>query len=392
MAFSRKGASATVESGDQKINLFAEFDILQGTYQGFLDESQDIPDALLPDKVKEALKSVAQLIGFSEYDVDTISTLYWSVNKDSKKLYPPSLKAYGDGVAIVWGKKLIPVKPEELKDISKFSMSFNDNGPSLHVDISGYCMPIRVALSNDCRGENYKLKKAQLMAAWATGNFSGCLDRGEDRLKWSDVADGVTVEIHEAQAVMDREVPTQISYFDVLAIYNDQPYKMYAPGSVADWQNKEITEPIIFTKKGSIAVDSDGKEYSLGNGVPKLATLQIGIEYKVVGYKVTLETFKDNKQAYQAVIDVVSPDDGLILKVKGNTTILNKVQTNPVITQEEPATLVIHSIRKTDKGNIVMCSFNTKAEENDPYIQALKKREAELKAKNQAKISAAVPF
>jgi hypothetical protein len=404
MPFAKKekeSNSAASGNDASKLNLTAAFDDLNVMLQSVITETQAIPDSYLtPDPqlfggadAREALKEVAALIGFNDYDPEKISTLYMLVKDDGgKNLYGPSLKAYGSGVAVIWGQKVIPLDNSESFGSDKFSIMVGEYGASLLVDPSGYCMPITVGLDAEyAKADSYKTFKTKLMTLRTAGAIAPYLKRGEPMLKWGDVKDGETVSFYEVTAVNDKDDPSKVKYYKALAEYNGAPFSMYCPGDAAQWTGVVIgDEPIVLTKvSGSSITSADGKVYEIKGSFTKLSELEVGSEYKVTGF-----TAKDGKYGREVLLDVISPK-GEALKVNGNTLIVQRLGNAPSseITPDNPAKLFIDSIGVTKSGKArVICRLVTSGDEESPMIKQLRQRQAELAAQKETALAGTIPF
>jgi hypothetical protein len=386
MVFKKASTSAVADQSSAKMNLTAMFDDLDNQFQGVVVESQAISDSFLPADVQSALKAVAELVGFAEYNSE-VCTLFMSVRNGEKRMYGPSLKAHEGSAAIVWGKHVIPLDPTENLRSSKYSITPTEYGGRILVDASGYCMPIGISFESQwVKKDAFTSFKNKMLTLGTAEEISGYLNRSEEIIKWSEVEDGATAEFHSISAVYDREEPTKVKYFMALAMLNGTACRMYAPGDVAQWEGVEIgDEPLLLTKNGKIITSNTGATYEMKGGFKysKLAELEMGVEYKVVKFEVD----NDGNFGPKVVLDVLSGDE--VLKVNGNTFINRRLLTAPLdtITESSPAKLIVDSIIPTKNGKTkVSCRLTLAADAESPMLIALRKQQAELMAKKTAAV------
>jgi hypothetical protein len=397
MAFSKKSAS---DSASNVVKLEGAIEAMNVEFQAFCQVSQSIPDTDLPDEIIEGLKACAELIGFA-YDVNTVSSFYMAVRDGSKQLYGPALKAYGEGLAIIWGNNVIPVDGEESTGSIKFVKSVGDRGVRLMLDPKGYSLPISVSLDPlHGKKEAYELLKGEFNTFLTLDEFTPYLNRGESALMWSEVPDGGIVRTYSIIKAMDPENHEVVKSYRGLSLYDGKPCWVFMPGEMEDWEGVTIDEehPLVFTKNGSSAVDGDGNAYEikLGGVFTKIAFLNAETTYNVIGF-----TFKEKGQfGPEYVLDVVMPSDqkiritkdkqaveiavtkGQIVKVNGNKVIEGALKGKPLtaISAEKPATLTVNSVFKNNTGKDASdITFVLDEYKNNARLQRLAARQAALK-------------
>lgn len=386
MVFKKASTSAVVDQSSAKMNLTAMFEELDTQFQGVVVESQAISDSFLPADVQAALKAVADLVGFAEYGPE-VCTLFMSVRNGEKRMYGPSLKAHEGSAAIAWGKHVIPLDPAENLRSSKYSITPTEYGGRILVDASGYCMPIGISFESQwVKKDAFTSFKNKMLTLGTAEEISGYLNRSEEIIKWSEVEDGATAEFHSLTAVYDREDPTKVKYFMALAMLNGTACRMYAPGDTAQWEGVEIGDnPLLLTKNGKVITDSAGNTYEMKGGFKysKMAELEMGVEYKVIGFSVD----SGGEYGPKVLLDVVSGAE--MLKVNGNTFINKRLLTaSPeTITESAPATLIVDSVTPTKNGKSkANCRLTLAADNESPMLQKLRQQQAELAAKKTAAV------
>jgi hypothetical protein len=397
MAFSKKTAA---DSASNVSKLGPAIEQMDAEFQAFCQVSQPIPDIDLPDEIIEGLEACAKLIGFT-YDVNEVSTFYMAVREGSKQLYGPALKAYGEGLAIIWGGNVIPVDGEESTSSAKFMKAVGEKAVRLMLDPKGYSLPLSVSLDPlHGKKDAYETLKSEFETFLTLDEFTPYLNRGESALMWSEVPDGGIVRTYSIIKAMDPENPEVVKSYRGLSLYEGKPCWVFMPGEMEDWEGVTIDEenPLVFTKNGSGVADGGGKVYEIkmGGVFTKIAFLNAETTYTVTGFSVK----EKGPYGPEYVLDVVIPSDqkiritkdkqtleiavtrGQIIKVNGNKAIEGALKGKPLtsITEEKPATLTVNSVFKNNTGKDASdITFVLDEYKSNARLQRLAARQAALK-------------
>lgn len=383
MVFKKRTATKTAESaassGSVKPNLKAEIEDFQLQLETVLTQSMPIDDADLPESLQKGLADIAELIGHADYDPSSTATFYYRVNDDGdKRLYGPSMSAYGGSAGIKWADKFIQVDESESLASEKFQLIPEDNGAYISVDVSGYNFPLGLRIKPEYRkDENFKTKIVTLRTCEALSDY---LQRGEPLVKWQEVKDSDKIEFYEVWPVMDRDDKDRVKYGLALGTLNDEPRRFYCPGEWAQWtaiasSGIDPDEPIVLAKKDNCC-EWNGVVFELRGSFKKLADLTIGASYKVIGFDK-----RDSQWGTQVVLKVV--DGTSTVMVNGNTYAKQRllVANPPVITEDKPATLHVDNISETRSGNKkVSIRLVTQSDSSNPLLDKLKAKQAKLAA------------
>jgi hypothetical protein len=387
MAFKKRETVPTTEASvvsQSKPNLKAEIESFSLVLESALTASMNIPDEDLPQSLRDGLTEVAKIIGL-EYDPISTSTFFFAVRNDGEKyLYGPSLKAHGDSACIVWGQSVIELKEEELLSSDKFQI-VPDQRPIVLIDVSGFAFPVSVSLS-----EPYKRQEdfnTRLLTLRTMGALAPYLNRGEPILKWSEVKDGEAIEFYEKYPVYDRNDETRVKYGLVLGTLQDQPVRFYLPGSWEEWADTPFSpdQPARVEKNGMTITCLD-RHFELKGSFKKLADLEIGKKYKVVGHKA-----QDGQFGVQSVLSLIDGDS--VFSVNGNTYCKQRLlgSNPPSISEDEPAELIVDSISVMKNGNKkVNCRLLTASDKANPLLAKLKAKAAENAKINAGEVAPAL--
>lgn len=384
--FKSKSATAAVSSDEpQKVNLQDSIKQLSVQIENVFDETTPIlDDSLIPQPVKDGFAEVAKMIGFA-YDSKKHSTLYLNVKDDgSKRVYGPTLKAFGDSVAIVWSKEIIPLPGDtKITGSNVFQIIPGENGAEVMIDITGYCFPVSISfLGEYVKGDAFESFKTKLFTLQTAEDLSEYLNRAETFVKWGDIPVGASVTIASVTKAVDFNDGTKVRY-NALAMIGEDVHRISCPGKPEQWEGVTLTEPIVLMKQDAgLVVGPDGTQYVLGAAFKKLAELYVDgtyAEYSVVGYKTgRSERFKKDEASLDVVID------GAICKVNGNSFIVKFLKSAPEITQEKPATLVVKGLSKTKNDHDQVSVELRLAEADEPeHVKAMRLYKAKMQAERQ---------
>lgn len=373
--------SGVAGSEAKKPNIKQRIDYLETILPGSVAESMALPDAMLDDDLREAFPAIAALIGHTEYNLNTATTLYCAVDKESgtTRLYPPSLKAFDDTACIIWGEHriILPVDTSISGDLYRSFRSETDY--FLFVDISGYCFPIRIPMDREkAKDPNFQL---QFATFGTVAQLAPHLQRGEPLQKWSEIPEGTTVLVYDATPVYDREEGKthEVKYGIGLGCIegSESPIRFYMPGDWADWTGIDwavLENPIALVKKDrtTIHVPSQQKDLEIKSGVSftKVSELVIGHTYSITGYKIE----RGGKYGDKVVFYAKSPE-GADLAINGNAYMNNRIlkaAIEPVISDQQPATFIVNGVSDTRDGKKkANCVLTLPEDTANPFLQRM---------------------
>jgi hypothetical protein len=350
----------------QKPICSVHIDELEALLKQYLTESKAIQDSDLSEPLKSAVAEVAKLLGFTEYNKDKTETFYFAVNSDSSRIRTPSIRKYGDSIAINWGLKTIVIAGDTPIKSKDLMLSVEDWGCILFVDPRGYNFPLSMGLKAEFIGKDkFKTIKTDMNLALTAKDLSNFLQHGEPVVKWSDIADGTVVNVTEKEAVIDRNNAQEVKWYYGITEINELPSRIYLPGKSDNWH--KATMPLQLRKVNDSAVtDGAGNTYELGGSFAKLSELNIGQLYAIVG----VETSTGQYGEQYLLISSTG------LKINANTAIARRLTgTNPPeISEKMPAKLIVDSIKELATGNKqAMARLTCWEDMNNPVIKKLMK-------------------
>jgi hypothetical protein len=354
----KMGGGAVAEA-PTSFNLSASFPLIITQLEaGVNDKSTAFLDKLIgmaEPQTAAALAEMAALIGFSDYNPDTHSTFFVSVDEKtgSKNTYGPKLVAFQTGLAIVWSKVIIPIAADtsiDSKDL--FLFEAGEKSASFTVNTRGACMPISVMLADRKGYENQAQEMKRTIAT--AGDLMPYLQRGEEIVKWEDVAEGSYMELYKTTAVYDNAEPPALRYCIGLVELNGEIVRVYCPGEASDWVNFVPSDAgFQLTKTGpKLIQDSTGREHVLkaGGSWVKFAKLQVGITYKCIEFGMG----EGNKDYPAKPYVKLEAPDGTVVSCNANSYISKRwnqgtPEMRESITAANPGTLTIVSMMGTGK-------------------------------------------
>jgi hypothetical protein len=344
-----------------------------------MDEDVDVTFGMLPPELQASITRLLTKFNISSQGDDA---LIFKFKAEKQLLQGGIVLAHADGVVIRFGDYEILVPAETDITIPPYSFSFDtDLGGKFILDRGGVTMEVRCFFD---ASYNAAIKTAEfsakMMAAMKASDLCDYLARGERLHKWANEPENAKYTIHEISPVMDRDQPEKVAYAVLLAeSETGEPIRLYAPGDYADYAGIDFSEGVEAVKTGYV-FEIAGKSLKITSGgkYAKLAELTIDVEYKVVGFELEMNQFK-NLQAKLTL------EDGTI--VNGNTPINRHLQGTPTdaISVDKPAILVVKNVTTSvDKSgkekNFVTARLELFGAQENPMLANLKKRMAATKA------------
>ncbi|MEM7771057.1 MAG: hypothetical protein AAF327_11170 [Cyanobacteria bacterium P01_A01_bin.37] len=274
----------------------------------------------------EGIKIVTQAMGI-EYDPSTDSTYKFIVTeKGSAYLAGPSLVLHEENVGLAWGNKVYPVDSNEsITDAQRWRVLPVEGRMIAVFGGASIKFPVSLRINEAARVKkgNSTVIETDYVSMFNFGQLAKYLKPlGAGAQKFSELEDGSAVVITGIKEIRDTKSGDR-----QYAILDTDKGDFFAPGEVKDWQDADMY-PLTVTKQGNaIVAVINNEEYSISLGMTykKIAELEIGTEYKVVGY--SIDTASYDGRSWDSPLLYVVDSGGAEFAVNGNKQILESLTT-----------------------------------------------------------------